>query len=187
MTIPRFGIVPNVGADSTARFWANHNGCLKTPVEELLPNTMNDGFTVQKFTYGDCNDSSEVIFYKIDGAPHTIMRQANDIIAAEEIWNFFSRHKKREPLPSAISEITKATHVYPNPFSSHITVELGINRVSRLSVYDMFGKEILKITLENIDFPESVNLQTDHLQAGIYFLKLKGSHNTYIRKIIKQG
>jgi len=179
-----FGI-QNVGADSTARFWANHNGCFLTPTVEQLPDIRPDGYTIQKFTYSNCNDSSEVLLYEITGAPHTIMQTTNDVSAAEEIWDFFNRHKKREPIPSGITEISEPIFTYPNPFSSYITVDMEMAQIRELSIYDLLGKEVLNF--KNIDFRKSLNLKTDQLQSGVYFLKLDNPNTTYVQKIVKQN
>jgi len=81
--------------------WAEYNGCKKGPLKNDLPDTSNDGTTVVKIKYSDCEDGSSVILYEIVNGGHTwpggpqyiperfVGRTSTDINASETIWGFF--------------------------------------------------------------------------------------------------
>jgi polyhydroxybutyrate depolymerase len=99
----KFKIIP---ALELADLWINHNKCETEPVIEELPNEVRlDGTTVTITTWSNSQDDSEVMLYTIDGGKHgwptknidsssLIPGTCREIEAAEEIWEFFSRHAK---------------------------------------------------------------------------------------------
>ncbi|MEL6140155.1 MAG: PHB depolymerase family esterase, partial [Bacteroidota bacterium] len=98
-----------IGTDATVQFWKVNNSC--TPDHEMFTFQnidFSDGSTVHYKAYNDCNDSSEVVLYRIEGAGHTIpgmeatmnprplVGYVNyDIDAAIEIWHFFRTHRSQ--------------------------------------------------------------------------------------------
>jgi hypothetical protein len=61
-------------------------------------------------------------------------------------------------------------NVYPNPFVTHTTIQINdVVSGAVLTVYDMQGKKVKQ--LENIS-GQSITLNRDSLQAGLYFIRL---------------
>lgn len=92
----------------TSRFWARQNGCSANSVATDLPDVDHtDHSTVTLIEYSDCEDDTEVLFYRINGAGHTWPGSSSgafrndfknqDIDASQEMWNFFARHPHPNP------------------------------------------------------------------------------------------
>lgn len=97
-----------LSAPDYMRWWAKHDGCTPDPLPaEPLPNKVNDGTAVQRIRFANCQQNSELIFYRIEGGGHTwpggkpwapesiAGKTSRNISASQEMWRFFSRH----PLP----------------------------------------------------------------------------------------
>jgi polyhydroxybutyrate depolymerase len=80
--------------------WATFNNCSPVPTVVNVPNTNTiDGSTVEKYTYENGDNCSEVVHYKVTNGQHTwpgsIFNLAGtnyDINASVKIWNFLSRY-----------------------------------------------------------------------------------------------
>lgn len=97
----------------TMNFWASINSCNLTPIIKHLPSTVNDGTSINQFTYS-CG-SAEVVYYIVHGMGHTWPPHppekfefeagltSQNINATDVIWDFFSRHSRipSRLLPSA--------------------------------------------------------------------------------------
>jgi polyhydroxybutyrate depolymerase len=74
--------------------WAVRDGCI--PVPELIP-SQGDASGVR---YTGCKDSSEIVFYTIEGGGHAwpggrptfVGKTSRDINASQEMWAFFEAH-----------------------------------------------------------------------------------------------
>ncbi len=98
-----------IGTDQTILFWQNNNNCsnLTSTITEL-PNTNDtDGSTVSVFNYESCENSSEILLYRINNGGHILPGYESninpipligninyDIDAAEDIWKFFEKHSR---------------------------------------------------------------------------------------------
>lgn len=113
------GVVANnrgsvISARDSVKFWAENNGCVKTPQVTKLPDKdTGDGVTVEKEIYKSApENTAEVVFYVMRGGGHSwpgkkfgplykwiITRDGEggnacmDINAADEIWSFFKGKK----------------------------------------------------------------------------------------------
>jgi polyhydroxybutyrate depolymerase len=96
-----------VATEYAARLWAEHNGSQREAImEELADKDPKDGCRVQKYTYPQGKDGTEVVLYRFEGGGHTwpngvqylpekiIGRVCRDIDGAEVIWTFFAAHPK---------------------------------------------------------------------------------------------
>ena len=88
--------------DETLDFWTDNNGCTLPPDTTAIPDIdTTDGSTVEKVSYRNCLDSTEVIFYKIFNGGHSWPGSViplggitnRDINASAEILNFFSQYE----------------------------------------------------------------------------------------------
>jgi len=90
--------------DQTLSYWIEYNSCLLTPETTILPDLdPNDGCTVEKITYTDCDNNVNVILFKVIKGGHTwpgagdpgyshTGNANNDFDASVEILNFFNNY-----------------------------------------------------------------------------------------------
>jgi len=87
----------------TLDFWVQRNNCPAAPETVWVPDIdTTDNSTVQKITYGNCSDSTQIIHYKIIDGGHTWPgstfsygaegNKNNDISANVVMWDFFKEY-----------------------------------------------------------------------------------------------
>jgi len=153
-----------VYVDSMVDFWVNHNNCDITPIHEHLPDTHNDGFTVEHEVYANGDNGSALEVFKVNGAGHIWLNENNDINYTTEIWKFFSRYSFETAI---ISEEDKglSINIYPNPVTSSLTIN-ALNDCHVL-ILDVSGK-----ALDNIKLVKGQNtVDILKFNAGTYFIK----------------
>ena len=100
-TVAYNGSPGNTAVETGIDWWVQNNNCPSTPTIRDLPDiNSTDASTVTTYYYGPCDNSSEVILFKITGGEHTwpgvsfIIGVTNqDIEGSGEIWLFFRKHK----------------------------------------------------------------------------------------------
>ncbi len=95
-------VIPFKSVDETLRIWTKIDGCPETPLVEKLPDTVDDGTSVERRTWGPGTDGAEVILYVVTGGGHTwpggqrpinlLGKSTKDISANDVIWEFFEKH-----------------------------------------------------------------------------------------------
>jgi polyhydroxybutyrate depolymerase len=128
--------------DDVMELWQQINGCDVQPNVEAVPNSVqNDGSTVERITYQNC-ENSELILLKQYGAGHTwpgavntfIVGNTNqDISANAESWNFFKRHS----IPDELLCDEPVNLVYSN---EDVVLNLSWSPVSGAEFYTLFGQ-----------------------------------------------
>jgi polyhydroxybutyrate depolymerase len=94
------GIDGTFSVEETLNFWLNRNNCsLQADTLSLPQLDSTDARRVDKISYTNCSDETEVIFYKVIGGGHNWPSgvfsgiwagyTTKDINASVEIWNFF--------------------------------------------------------------------------------------------------
>ena len=73
--------------------------------------------------------------------------------------------------------------LYPNPATSQLVVNNGNIPMQTITVYDVVGKEILKISDVNTSYTE---LNVANLHQGLYFVKVRSEKGTQVRKFVKE-
>jgi polyhydroxybutyrate depolymerase len=134
--------------------WATFNNCSPIPTIVNVPNTNAlDGSTVEKYTYENGVNCSEVVHFKVTNGQHTwpgsIFNFAGtnyDINASVEIWNFLSRYDIFGLIscnPANIDEQFGIVdfQVFPNPCSESIHVDFKIAESSLYEIYSLYGQE----------------------------------------------
>lgn len=94
-------------ARETAEFWARRAGCALEPeVSDVADRDPNDGTRTRRVAFGRCAGGAEVVLLDVEGGGHTwpggrqylpedvIGRTSRDFDASEEIWRFFSSHRR---------------------------------------------------------------------------------------------
>lgn len=72
--------------------------------------------------------------------------------------------------------------VYPNPFTTQLTVELGFSDSYSVSLMDATGKTVYS----NEDFGSEVQIATAEFPAGLYLLQIATSNGIQTHKLIKR-
>ncbi len=80
---------------------------------------------------------------------------------------------------TGINETTVSSEakVFPNPFSNQLTFTSSDNEIMKLTLYDIFSRQIIQQTITN-----STTINTEQLTDGIYFYELRNN-----KEIIKNG
>lgn len=179
-----FFVVTNLGADSTTHYWELHNACNAAAQHDSFPDTESDGLTFEKFSYSGCADSSEVILIKANGMSHTWpYSPANDIDATEEIWNFFSRHRKVIPEDTTGTSVSVAENVFsisPNPASKSISIQTNFTGKTEVMLRNVEGKEVFRHHFTGNTF----SMELRDFAAGIYLLTLVNGNTTFTEKLV---
>jgi hypothetical protein len=97
--------------------------------------------------------------------------------------NMYVYHYYSTPLSTNENLISNKTIITPNPFSDKVTITLNeINLPSNATIFDVTGKELLSIYLENTNS----ELELSSLISGIYFCQLHSNGRIETIKIIKK-
>lgn len=80
--------------------------------------------------------------------------------------------------PSASNDM----EVYPNPTQQNLTIDLGENEDTYISLFDLQGKLVYSVKADK----GQVQIPMDKMDNGVYFLNVKNAQTTYTEKIIKQ-
>ncbi len=97
------------GIDSIKHFWQIKNGCNINPVIDTLPDLQVDGTKVARYTYQNCSQNVQQVYYKVINGGHVWPGAANiffdligkttlDISMNKVAWDFF----KTKEIPSAV-------------------------------------------------------------------------------------
>ncbi|MCB0587793.1 MAG: T9SS type A sorting domain-containing protein [Phaeodactylibacter sp.] len=173
------------------QFWVNQNNCQGDPAVEIVPDINTaDSSTVEIRRYNNCDQGSEVWYYRIDNGSHvwpggpavppgfeflgTNVNQ--DIHASVEIWNFFNRHRIitdiREASPAAIR-----LQVHPNPVSTRLTFDFELPESARvnLTLYNPLGQPLQVLANENMPAGQQrINWERlPSVSAGLYYYHLQ--------------
>ncbi|MDP3703637.1 MAG: PHB depolymerase family esterase [Candidatus Omnitrophota bacterium] len=95
-----------LSTEASLGIFLHRNGCATTPVRAFLPTLVEDGTTVEHYTYPGCAHQTEVIWYLVHGMGHGWPPKppqarriagptSHNIDATQVIWEFFKRHPKQ--------------------------------------------------------------------------------------------
>lgn len=164
--------------DEMISYWKNNNSSNSTAIHTLLPDTANDGFTVDHYKYTSPANNSVIELYKVNNAGHVWLTQQNDISYTQKIWEFFSQNSSNLSVSDAWAD-DKEILIYPVPAKDFITLSFPKNYSDvELTIYDLTGKLMLsdKIKL-NSRAEYTLDLSSNKLVKGIYLLSVKNNHN----------
>ncbi len=180
-TVDYNGTIFSEPVPAAVDFWTNFNNCTTTPVIENVPDIdPSDGTTVEKFTYSNGDNCSEVIHFKVANGGHTWPGTAfstagtnQDMDASLEVWKFVSQYDINGKMGCAtigINETASSNLVmYPNPARSHVTIK-GLNQASKFELFSILGERVLDGEISKA----SNSIHVADLQKGMYFLKVEG-------------
>lgn len=179
-TVPYTSNTSGIDVDSLIKFWVNKNGCNPNAVHVTLPNTANDGYTVDHYTYSGTVANSIVEHFKVNGADHIwLSLPANDISYALEAWKFFSRFQLGATTGIANLEKDQTITISPNPANEQINIVTPFES-SEITLTDVTGKTVLRKSIDRKDVISLVALNT----SGIYFVKITSTEGTCYQKLM---
>ena len=170
--------------------WATFNNCSPVPTIVNVPNiNLPDGSTVEKYTYENGDNCSEVVHFKVTNGQHTwpgsIINLAGtnfDINASVEIWNFLSKYDIFGLIscnPAIVEEqfVDIDFQVFPNPCSESIHVDLKIAESSIYEIYSLYG-QLLQSGSISINSNE---IDLSNFDPQGYLLKIGGRYQRFIK------
>jgi len=182
----------NASVDQVLTWWRNFSNCPANAVIVDLPDLVAEGSTVQTYTWAPCDDSVEVMHYKVINGGHTwpgsvgvtgVGNTNRDISASDEIWKFVSRFSLN--LPTYVQDVMLARiSCYPNP-SENRSVTIRCEHLSGpagLTVFSAGGISVYHTMLPQQSGEHKVNLTG--IRPGLYILNIQDDRRHYTRKFI---
>ena len=180
----------NASVAQVLELWRDFSNCPANAVIVDLPDLVNEGSTVQTYTWAPCDDSVEVVHYKVINGGHTwpgsvgttgIGNTNRDISASDEIWKFVSRFSLN--LPTTLPEETRAEiSCFPNP-SENGAITIRCNHLAgpaSATVFSSSGTAVYTTTI-----PKNANENVTHLEGispGMYLIKVQDDKGCYTAK-----
>ncbi|MFK5981971.1 MAG: spondin domain-containing protein [Flavobacteriaceae bacterium] len=82
------------------------------------------------------------------------------------------------------NQLPESIAIYPNPTSNFITISTKENSFSAIEIYNILGKEVLKVNTSNIN---QIEINLSDLSSGIYLIKIIDSKGTStLKKLVKR-
>lgn len=91
--VPIEGAIGWESVDQTLNFWISFNACEKVEITTLEDLDLTDDLSVEKITYSDCTDNSNVIYFKRIGGGNYWPTARSGLFTEEEVWNFFKDYR----------------------------------------------------------------------------------------------
>ncbi len=104
----------------------------------------------------------------------------NQSLILQADYDFITCSGYKSIEPETIESIEKI-EIYPNPANDHLTIESFSNN-SLITIYDLSGK--ICMDLQMLDY--KMEIPIDHLQNGIYIIKIDSGNSSEIQKFVKQ-
>jgi polyhydroxybutyrate depolymerase len=188
------GTSSNKSVAAVLDLWTQNNACNPDPEVLDLPDLVQEGSTVQQYTWSPCEANTEVVHLKVNGGGHTwpgavgnsgIGNTNQDIIASDEIWKFVSRFNLNGLTGLLQPDQTKKNPIlHPNPASGyHTTVSLqglGGKKIVRLS--DFYGRTLRKWEFTGNE--QAVELSLQGLKAGTYLVHITDGSLQFVDKLM---
>lgn len=170
--VPYDGPTPGLAVNSLMAFWATNNQCDATPLQTNLPDTQNDGFTVEHYVYQNGLNNTNLELFKVNGADHDWLTSANDINYTREIWNFF---RKQQFVATGVAHVAlqNKVSVYPNPSNDLVMVDMAqlpANKTYLLQLFDYSGKLVFAKNVAAST--QQLSVKNMGLANGLYLLSI---------------
>jgi polyhydroxybutyrate depolymerase len=182
----------NKSVAQVLELWRGFSNCPANAVIIDLPDLVAEGSTVQTHTWAPCDDSVEVVHYKVINGGHTwpgsigttgVGNTNRDIIASDEIWKFVSRFSLN--LPTGVHEVVQTNiSCYPNP-SENGSVSIRCSHLTGPAILTVFSSRGNAIYTSAI--PQNTGMHVTGLtgiSAGLYILKVQDEKGCYTEKFI---
>jgi len=188
------GTSSNKSVAAVLDLWTQNNDCNPEPEILDLPDLVQEGSTVQQYTWSPCEANTEVVHLKVNGGGHTwpgavgnsgIGNTNQDIIASDEIWKFVSRFGLGGPTGLQQTDDQKyKLQLIPNPATGGKTM---------LKLYDTQGTVSMYLTnLQGLTLREwkensgheTIELSLLGLKTGAYFLFVQSDGRWFVEKLL---
>ena len=180
-------IFSGVGAEDVIDRWVDLLACPTEAVITLLPDLdPNDNSTVERRDYSPCDGNAAVVLLKVNGGGHQwpgstaalggIGNINRDIVASDEIWDFFQGYSCAGITTGVQSVQQPLLAAWPNPTRDVITLT-GLAKPTAYDLFDGAGRAVLS---GSVNVPNTV-LDLHVLDAGCYLLKLADGSGRTLR------
>jgi D-alanyl-D-alanine carboxypeptidase len=151
-----------------------------------------NGRTVYSHGGSNLGGRNENIYDPISGYSISVLTNqdsiSNNTILTQLVRNL---HKNLLDLKVGVKEddiaIDKPIHIYPNPSNGSFTIYLS-NQLAQneatITIIDINGKKVYEASSALHSAAQTVNIDMNSLQAGMYFVQVKSAANTFSQKII---
>ena len=177
-------LTATTGAMNTFHTWANHNECEGEVIIEQVPDTADEEYHVERYTYSDCDENYEVVHYRIYDWPHSWPRSRFNINATKEMVDFFERHEipdEQVVLDAEDVIATEALRPGPNPFHNHIDLHLlqADSIDPRWFIYSADGRLMKQGSSTD-------RLDTSEWPNGLYIIRVIDDVDGYSYQLLRQ-
>lgn len=149
----------------------NPNPILKIKEDTILKGTYHNTYTWYKNGIVIPQANNQVYYPTSSGIYKFSTQDAfNNTIFSNEINYIYTSTKE-----SQVNDVS--LNIYPNPCINTLTVNLYDNSKTEFGIYDITGKLLMKGIIAN----NSYKINTDNLQAGIYFIRIKNNLFKFIK------
>jgi hypothetical protein len=153
----------------------NHNSVLSTLD---LRNEHNTGFLIP-YNYLTLIDNPQLSCVLVDDAHASYMTHPFWHSEVDETLIHYASNEL-ECILSAPEYANTLFTVFPNPIKSVLEINSVDQQIDKVVIMDLLDKNVMEVS----DNPKQINVE--HLQKGIYLLKIFSNGQTYMKKIIKQ-
>ncbi len=183
----------NKSVDEVLSLWRGFNNCPASPLVVNLPDITPEGSTVQTSTWSPCDDSTEVMLYKIINGGHSwpgsigttgLGNTNRDIIASQEIWNFVSRFSLG--LNTGLNEHTNGIefHISPNP-AINGSIRIDYSALCTPAAIELYATDGTKICSQSAAAgTTSCIIQTNNFLSGLYLLRMRSATSQAVSKLV---
>jgi len=188
------GTSANKSVSAVLDLWTQNNECVPEPEVVDLPDLVQEGSTVQQYTWSPCLANTEVVHLKVNGGGHTwpgaignsgIGNTNQDIIASEEIWKFVSRFNLDGLTGLQQTRDQKQQlQLFPNPATDGKTlVTLPAGKESaNIHLTNLQGLSLKEWTVELRH--ETIELSLHGLKTGVYILHVQSGRQRFVEKLM---
>lgn len=182
------GDASGTAIEQVVKFWVENNFCASEGDTINIPDVNTaDNSTAQLISYTNCDDNSEVQFYKILNGSHTWPGGAIDLYgvtnrdfnASEVIWNFFKQYSLEDQILDVVDDNLFDVKVSPNPANNVIYVN-GLTKASSVKIISIKGaliKDIKNVT-------QNTKVDVSNLSAGLYLVNIIDSRTNKLHKLV---
>ena len=157
--------------------------------------TVPPAYTGFAFIGNTSNNVNDTLFYDYNGGNSFISGQDYSYVVLTEYIDGATSYASNISSSQAIVglhelALNNKIHIFPNPVSENLNISFSneINELMSLELFDLTGRKIKTFdNKELISKQNTIIVNLENIQTGIYFLKIMGSNNTsVIKKIIKK-
>jgi alpha-tubulin suppressor-like RCC1 family protein len=166
----------------------------------LIEEVQTTGLTymLNMFIYGDTSDIGKRVNFKIYRSNSdeyytaftndSLYFKVNDHKGGPNSPYWFANRQETLGVDVIASSESFNVFAYPNPFKSHINVDVDAqdNGVALVTLYDIFGKQVQNTKIECLKGENNLELRTGILSDGIYILRVELNGVLKSSKLLKQ-